>query len=316
MTLPRPDESQGDTVSFGEELVAGLRREGFSRESLRVFFSSAYERSRDEVYSNPDLARSTLGWGLVFFAALFVYSAGLSFLHDHELAIRSLTAGSIWLALSCVWLLAHFGLARDKAGRRMERVNVPTLLTLLRSVLAPLIVVSAVSGHSVLAGVLFAAGGISDILDGVIARRLGQTTRLGVVMDHLVDVVFIAATFLSFAVAGLLSPWVGLLVGVRYGLVLIGGACICLFKGPVKIKPTTFGRFSGVILYLMALIQIAVTAYGPPVFAGRLSELLHVGFVILFAATILQAIIIGWYNLKRNSAGAAGGKIAGDVRWR
>jgi cardiolipin synthase len=278
--------------------------------------SSAYERSRDEVYSNPHLARSTLGWGLAFFAALFVYSAGLSFLLDHRLAIRSLVTGSVWLVLSCAWLLAHCGLARDGAGRRFSRATIPNLLTLLRSVLAPLIVVSAASGHFVLAGALFATGGISDVLDGVFARRLGQATRLGAVMDHLVDVLFNAATFLSLVGAGLLSPWIGLLVGVRYGLMLFGGACIYLFKGPVKIKPTTFGRFSGVILYLMVLVQISVSTYGAPLFAERLSELLHVGFVVLLSATILQAIIIGWYNLKRNSSGAGRGKVAGDVRWQ
>lgn len=315
MTLSRPDRSQEDSVSFGEELVAELRRDGFSREGLRTFVSAAYERSRDEVYSNPDLARSTLGWGLVFFALLFVYSAAVSLLYDHRLAIRSLIAGSVWLALSCVWLLAHFGLARDRAGRRLARVNIPTLLTLLRSVLSPLIVVSVASGHFVLAGVLFAMGGLSDVLDGVLARRLGQTTRLGVVMDHLVDIVFTAAAFLSLAGAGLLSPWVGALVAVRYALVLVGGACICLFKGPVKIKPTTFGRFSGVILYLMVLIQITVSVYGTPPFAGHLSELLHVGFVVLLSATILQAVIIGWYNLKRNSSVERDDKIAGDIRW-
>jgi phosphatidylglycerophosphate synthase len=316
MTFPRPDTVCNEEASYGEELVAGLRRDGFSREGFRSFISSAYEWSRDEVYANPNLARSVLGWCLFFFAALFAYSAALSFLHDHTLAVRSLVAGSVWLGLSCVWLLAHLGLARDSSGRRIERVNAPTLLTLLRSVFAPLIVVSAVSGHVVLAGALFAAGGVSDVLDGVVARRLGQTTRLGVVMDHLVDVLFTAATFLSLTAAGILSPWVGVLVGVRYGLVLIGGACICLFKGPVKIKPTTFGRFSGVILYLMALVQIAAVTYGAPPFAERLSELTHVGFVILLSATILQAIIIGWYNLKRETGGEGDGKVAGDVRWR
>ena len=77
-----------------------------------------------------------------------------------------------------------------------------------------------------------------------------------------------------------------------------------------------FGRFSGVLLYLMVLIQISVSTYGSPALAQRLTELLHVGFVVLLSATILQAIIIGWYNLKRNSSGAGRGKVAGDVRWQ
>lgn len=318
MTIPRPERSPGGggETSFFEELVAELRREGFSGKSFLAFLSSAYERARDEVYSNPLLARSTLGWGFAFFAALFVYCAGLSVFLDHNLAVRSLVAGSIWLGLSCAWTLAHAGLARDRFGRRIERVNVPTVLTLFRSHIVPLIVVSAISGHHILAGALFALGGISDILDGVVARRLDQTTRLGTVMDHLVDILFTAAMFISLAAAGFLSPWIGLLVGVRYGLVLLGGACICFLKGPVKIRPTIFGRLSGVMLYLMILTQIAVSTYGEPRFAGRLSELFHVGFVFVLSSTILQAMVIGWYNLKRNAASAWGGKIAGDVRWQ
>lgn len=317
MTLPRPETplDRGEETSFGEELFAELRRRRFSREGLLSFLAAAYERTRDEVYSNPSLARSTLGWGLAFFAALFVYCAGVSLSLDHDLAVASLVAGSVWLALSCAWMVVHSGMARGPSGRRIERVGIANLLTLLRSLIVPLIVVSVLRGHVVLAGVLFAVGGVSDIFDGVAARRLGQVTKMGTVMDHLVDVVFAGATFFSLVAVGLLSPWIGLLVAIRYGLVLIGGTCLCVFNGPVKIKPTTFGKFSGTILYLMILAQIGTSTYGTPELSARFSELLHIGFVVLLSSTILQALIIGWYNLKSGAASPKSHKIAGDIRW-
>lgn len=304
-----------EKVSFGEELLAELRRDGFSAEGFRRFITSAYVRARDDLYANPHLARSILGWGLAFFAAQFVYCAGLSLTLDHRLAVECLAAGSVWLVFSCVWMLAHAGLAFTSTGERLERVTLPNLLTLLRSLLIPLIVVSAVSGHLVLAAVLFAIGGITDILDGVAARGLGQVTKMGTIMDHLVDVLFTAAMFLSLVWAGVLSPWIGVLVGLRYGLMLIGGALVCLLRGPVKIKPTTFGKLSGTILYLMVLLQIGVEVYGAPRQVLKISELLHVGFTALLSMTVLQVLVIGWYNLKRKERVEGLPKVVGDVRW-
>jgi cardiolipin synthase len=301
---------------FVEDLLAELRRSSFSWRSVRAVLPVFYARARDEVCGNPDLARSILGWGLAFFAAQFVFCALLSLRLDHQLAVRCLVAGSVWLVLSCGWVLAHAGMVKDPAGSRIERLTVPILLTLSRSLLIPPIVLSAIGGHLVLAAFLFAVGGITDVLDGVSARTLGQETRMGAIMDHLVDVIFTAATFLSLVWAGVLSPWIGVLVVVRYFLMIFGGAFIYLFKGPVRIKPTTFGKFSGVILCLMILLQIGVTVYGTPEQAVRISELLFVGFLALLSMTILQVLFIGWYNLNRAAKSTGLPKVIRGISWR
>jgi len=318
VTLPSPERKieRVERTTFAELQLAELRRRGFSGESVAWFLSSAYAKSKDEVCANPHLARSVLGWGVAFFAALFGYSAALSLYLDHRLAVASLVSGSVWLVLSCAWVLAHLGLARDASGCVMERMSAPNLLTLFRSLLVPLVVASIAYGHVVLAGVLFAAGGISDILDGVSARRLGLVTRLGTVMDLLVDVLFAGATFLSLVWAGLLSPWIGALVGLRYGLVLIGGAYLYVMRGPVTIRPTAFGKLSGAIIYAMILGRMGSYAYGDPVLDQRMAELLDIGFGVLLTATVVQALAIGWYNLRRGGSTGGGERIASVLRLR
>jgi hypothetical protein len=59
-----------------------------------------------------------------------------------------------------------------------------------------------------------------------------------------------------------------------------------------------------------------VEVYGTPEQTLRISELLHVGFVALLSMTVLQVLVIGWYNLKRGRKVKDLPKVVGDVRWR
>lgn len=318
MTLPRSGTSgeRAPDLSLGEELLVELRREELSWNRLRFLGGELFIRARTEIQSNPRLVRSTVTWGFVYFLALFAFCAGLSFALDHRLAVMCLVTGSVWLGLSSVWILIHMTLAGGTERRRIESLNIPNLITLLRSQLIPPIVMSAGSGHILLAGVLFAAGGASDVLDGMMARRSGQTTRVGEVLDHLVDILFFGATFFSLVGAGLLSPWVAVLAGIRYGLILSGGACVYILRGPVQMASTTFGRFSGFVFYLMTLVLIASSSYAEPALATRIGELINISFILLLIMAILQVLVIGWYKLKRDGSEEDEKKVVGHIGWR
>jgi hypothetical protein len=115
--------------------------------------------------------------------------------------------------------------------------------------------------------------------------------------------------------AGLLPAWVFGLAAARYGLLLVGGAALYVFVGPVRIAPTHLGRLSGVVMTtLVGLLVLLHAANGDP--AARLAPLTEIAIGVLFALTLAQAIGMGWYNLKvMRGEAQARGRVVGDVRW-
>ena len=159
--------------------------------------------------------------------------------------LREAFAGKLSILAAFTLVTLHIGLLRDRDGYRLSALNLPTALTLLRVVLVPGIALCMVERHFTLAFVLYLAAALSDVADGWLARRWNQTTRLGTVLDPLVDIVFNLTMFGALAAAGLMPSWVFGVATLRYGILLVGAACFYVFVGPVRIQPTVFGRLTG-----------------------------------------------------------------------
>ena len=102
-------------------------------------------------------------------------------------------------------------LAGDLVGERI--VTVPNALSLLRLVLVPVFAVLIVTKHDWLALAILLVSGWTDYLDGLLARRWGQVTRVGQLLDPLADRLYIFVTLLGLAYRGIVPWWlVGLLV--------------------------------------------------------------------------------------------------------
>jgi hypothetical protein len=116
--------------------------------------------------------------------------------------------------------------------------------------------------------------------------------------------------------AGLLSPvvfWIGV---TRYTVLVVGGVYLYLCVGPVTIRPTFFGRFTGVVMCsLIALFTLLWALRGDV--ARTLTPLTEIALGVLLAATTIQIILVGWYNLRvMTGALREEGRVVGDVRWR
>jgi phosphatidylglycerophosphate synthase len=150
-----------------------------------------------------------------------------------------------------------------------------------------------------------------------VARRWNQVTRLGVILDVQVDIVFNLGLFIAMAVAGLVPPWVSWLAVLRYSIVLVGGSALYVFIGPVKIYPTLFGRMTGVVTAALVAMLLALHALGGHL-RDRLESLTVIALGVMLGATVIQVLALGWYNLRVMSGAAesAGGRVVGDVRMR
>jgi cardiolipin synthase (CMP-forming) len=298
---------------FVEEYLDQLRRDGFSPRALAVYVRRVARRARENAVAHPGAVRSIWSVALGFFAAAFLAAVAIAAADDRHLAQEFFLHVSLWILLGFGFVTGYVGALRDPSGYPFSAITVPTVLTLLRLVSAPAIALFLLERRFALALLGFALAAITDVADGWIARRWNQVTRLGVVLDPVVDIVFNLAILCGLFAAGLLDAWVLAVGALRYAILLVGGAWLYLFVGPVRIQPTSFGRLTGVVLAGLIGLLVALHA-APSPFAARLIPLTQIALGVLLSATVVHVVALGWYNLKLMT-GEAKRTVVGDVRW-
>jgi phosphatidylglycerophosphate synthase len=299
---------------FVEEYLQDLRRDRYAPRAWGAYARRVAARVREDLVASPSAVRSIGMLALAYFAAAFVTAGAMSLAWDRALAYAFLWNTGLWMLGAFLFVTLFVGLLRDPRGYRLSAVNVPIALTLLRVALVPGITLFLVERHFVFALVTYVVAALSDVADGWIARRWGQITPLGTVLDPLVDIVFNLAMLAGLSAAGLLADWVFWLGVLRYGILTVGAAGLYLFVGPVRIQPTSFGRATGVVMSVfIALFTLLVAVRGEV--AEALAPLTEGALGLLLAATVVQVIALGWYNLRVMSGANREGRVVGDVRW-
>jgi len=245
----------------------------------------------------------------------FLAAVQIALHYDRHLAYDFFLQTSLWILPAFAFVSLNIEHLRDRDGYALSALNLPTALTLLRIVLVPGIALFLVERHFTLALVTFLIAALSDVADGWLARRWKQETKLGTALDPVVDIVFNLAMFFALMAAHLLPAWVFAMAALRYGLLLVGGAGLYLFVGPLRIRPTPFGRATGVVMACLVALHLYLQAsQGKD--AARLMPLTEAALGVLMFATVIQVVVMGWYNLKllRGEARARG-RVVGDVRW-
>jgi cardiolipin synthase len=241
---------------------------------------------------------------------------GLALAGDREVATRFFLGTALFTLLGFGFVTLFLSMLRDADGYRLPRLNVPMMLTLLRISLIPGICVFLEERLFKAALGLYLVAALSDVFDGYLARRWNQITRLGTVMDPLVDIAFNLVMLWGLTAAGLLSRWVFWVGTTRYAILTVGAAGLYLFVGPVKIRPTSFGRFTGVVMTAFIALLVLLYAVSGRV-AHALTQLTEIALGVLLAATTVQIILVGWYNLRlMTGAAPAAGRVIEDVRFR
>ncbi len=301
---------------FVEEFLRDLRHQRFAPPAIVLYVRRVAARVREHIYASPGAVRSIWSVGLGFFAAAFLAAVVMALAYDRHLAYDFFLYTSLWILPAFGFVTINIEFLRDRNGYALSALNVPTALTLLRVTLVPGLAIFLLERHLVLALVTFLLAALSDVADGWIARRWSQETELGTVLDPVVDVVFNLAVFFALAAAGMLPGWVFGVASLRYGILLVGGACLYLFVGPPRIRPTFFGRATGVVMSTLVALLVLLHAL-----KGRETEILtpltEIALGVLLSATVIQVVVLGWYNLRllTGEAARARGRVVGDVRW-
>ena len=142
----------------------------------------------------------------------------------------------------------------------MFPLNLPNMLTVIRILLVPVMVVALTSelpGGSAIAAAVFAVAAFTDGLDGYIARTRQSVTTFGKVMDPVADKLLIAAALISLVSLERLAPWVAMVIIARE--FAVSGLRIAAGQQGVEIPASGLGKLKTIVQVVAVLALIAAS---------------------------------------------------------
>ena len=125
-------------------------------------------------------------------------------------------------------------------------MNIPNILTLIRILLTPLLVILLINDRFLEAFIVFTLAGITDGLDGLIARLMRQKTRIGAILDPIADKLLLTSAYVTLAIIGFLPNWLAVTVISRDVIIVFGVLILFLFQGGVEISPSVPSKITTV----------------------------------------------------------------------
>jgi cardiolipin synthase (CMP-forming) len=171
--------------------------------------------------------------------------------------------------------------------------NLPNLFTLARLVLAPFVAADILQHRYGRAIVLFFLAGISDFVDGFLARRLQSSTLAGAYFDPIADKILLSVIYVSLGVAGALPWWMVAVVFGRDVLILAMAAYGLLFTKVRKFPPSVWGKISTFFQIAAALVVMGARA-GIAAPATLPLYLVTLALYLMVLGTIVSGLHYAW----------------------
>ena len=177
-------------------------------------------------------------------------------------------------------------------------MSIPNLITLGRILLVPIVVWAISQGLMWLAFVLFLAAGVSDAVDGFLAKRFNMTTVLGAYLDPLADKALIVSIYVTLGVNGLIPRWLVILV-VSRDILIIGGIMLSWVLGtPLKIKPLLVSKLNTVAQIAFACVVLGSLGFAIEV---PVLNLVLTGLVAALTSLSVAAYVAEWIRHMNSS---------------
>jgi cardiolipin synthase len=141
-------------------------------------------------------------------------------------------------------------------------MNIPNSLTILRILLVPVYIGFMTYGAYGFALSALLVAGLTDVIDGLIARRWNQQTKLGTFLDPLADKLLLISGFLSLSALHLIPSWLVILVVSRDVILLLGTAVAHLTGSPIDVTPTFWGKGTTALQLSYVLLVVFLTWLG------------------------------------------------------
>lgn len=179
-------------------------------------------------------------------------------------------------------------------------MSLPNLISLARLLAVPLVIYLILTGLFAAAFGLFVAAGVSDAVDGFLAKRFGQTSTLGAYLDPLADKALLVGVYITLGYAGDLPVWLVILVVFR-DVIIVGGVLLLhISSQSVRMRPLVVSKVNTAAQ--IALVAVVLGELGLGAAAGSAREVL----IWTAAATTLLsggAYLVQWFRLEAGAAG-------------
>jgi cardiolipin synthase len=175
--------------------------------------------------------------------------------------------------------------------RAGTQLNIPNLITLGRILLVPVLVWAIAAGEMLAAFILFVAAGISDAVDGFLAKRFGMTSEIGAYLDPLADKALIVSIYVALGITGAIPRWLVILV-VSRDIMIVTAVMLSWFVGkPVQVKPLLVSKLNTLAQILFACLVLAALGLGFN--PGPLQPIL-MGLVAILTLASIAFYVIEW----------------------
>ena len=176
----------------------------------------------------------------------------------------------------------------------MTALTAANQITLLRMLLIPAFVILVVYGLLGWALVVFVVAGVTDALDGLIARRAGQKTSLGAWLDPMADKLLLVTTFVVLSIPSLnlanpLPLWLTICIISRDVVIVATVAIVNLAIGPRTFRPSVYGKIA-TGTYIVTAVAAMLFNY-----LGHHSAIVDVGVWVSLAITLISAFHYIWH---------------------
>ena len=183
---------------------------------------------------------------------------------------------------------------------RGARLGIPNLITLGRIILVPIVVWAITSGEMRVAFFLFVAAGISDAVDGFLAKRLHMTSELGALIDPLADKALIVSIYVALSIAGALPIPLVILVVSRDIMIVSGFMLSWVVGKPMPVRPHPVSKANTAAQIVLATLVLAEEAFG---FDASLAAKVIIGLVAILTLLSIAFYLAEWLR-HMNSVGA------------
>ncbi len=140
-------------------------------------------------------------------------------------------------------------------------LTVPNQLTFLRLAFLPFFVIAIKYDHYAAALTIFLVAGLSDGLDGLLARGLNQRTPLGAYLDPIADKLLLSSSYFVLALKGRIAWWLAILVLGRDVLLLVACATILLTIGYRPFPPSVWGKATTLFEFALVFVVLLLAVW-------------------------------------------------------
>jgi cardiolipin synthase (CMP-forming) len=179
-------------------------------------------------------------------------------------------------------------------------LSIPNLITLGRIILVPVVVWAITLGQMRAAFLLFLAAGVSDAVDGFLAKRFHMASELGAYLDPLADKALIVSIYVALGIADALPISLVILVVSRDIMIISGFMLAWLVGRPMPVKPLPVSKLNTVAQIFLATLVLAEQGFG---FHAALLSIIAVMLVAILTLLSIAFYLTEWVR-HMNSFGA------------